>query len=161
MSYSIADGKLTVAPNTGNDFTSLNYAVYVKAVYELLALQQRCSRLTNTAYACKCIEYYHAQHDISRLRVISLDSFDASHPPHSDITEYFKSATYDGNGQATGLKPSFDQAVLLPPSDQQIRSDFRLYLGVRPTSARQQQFMVELILNDSSKISAVTPVLSF
>jgi hypothetical protein len=49
--------------------------------------------LIGEAMACKCIgELYHPLHRFTDIRVISLNTFDASHPAMSDLSEYFKAA---------------------------------------------------------------------
>jgi hypothetical protein len=164
VSYTITEGKVQADADTSMDFSSRSLMLEVRPTYELLSMkrQQHSMHWVNSAYAYKCVdEFYQTQQPIMQLRVVSLTDYDATHPAMSDITEYFRSAEYDGNGMVKGLGALNLGLPESKNSSYGVSTYFRLLLAVKPGVGTEQQFKVELTLEDNSKIEQVTPVLRF
>jgi hypothetical protein len=161
-SYTVADNMVTESADSSMDFSANNLMIRAHLDFELItATESGRFSMINQAYACKCIDgFYHPEHALSSLKVISVNAFDNDHPAMSDVSKYFRSKKSFSNGQPDGLG-DVNLDIKNSSTYEMPKNDFRLYLDKRPAVGGDHQFTVVLTLNDSSTIVATTPILRF
>jgi hypothetical protein len=162
-SYTISDKRLQLTLDSSADFSKKNYAIELQLSYELLsAVPAGFFGFANMAYACKCAVTYTTENAITRIRILTENAFDNTHPAESDVTEYFGSPYYAGS-DLVEIR-SMDYQDLLSRSYDPLPyygMTSRFLMIKKPSQGSLHRFKILISYENSTTDTLITQLLKF